>query len=555
VKSLPAATLAATMRAALSRRGLSVEHAGWVAEGLLDTSLRGIDTHGIRLFPTYLAELDGGRSRARPEMRWVGEATGRAARLLDAGGALGLVAGRTAAAEAVRLARAYGVGSVAVRNSNHFGAASVYTLAMAREGLLGLSFTNSDALVAPFHGLRPIFGTNPISMAVEGEDGELFCADFATSQVSYSKVKHHRAHGLPLEPGWAVAADGRDAARGETPGEVAALQPLGGHKGHCLGMMVEILCALLAGMPLDHELSHLYVEPFDAPRQVAHLFLAFDLAAFQSPAFFRASLSRLLRLVREQPAVDGEQVIVPGDLESAETARRRVEGIPLTEEEAAAFERIASAVPVWHPGDPVEPLRALLARGGVLAIPTESSYGLAADPRNPEGVAAVYRIKGGREKDKPLPVVVSDPGQLAGLGIDPRLPVLAPLAACWPAALTAVLPVARPLPASAGAATLAVRVPAHEGLRRLLAELGHGLTATSANRSGGAPVLDPAAAAELLAGFDAVVVDGGVLPGGPPSTLVAIEAEGPVVLRSGSFPVERLREQINAARQLLETDE
>lgn len=328
------------MRAALSRRGLSEEHAGWVVDGLLETSLRGVDTHGVRLFPTYIAELDGGRSRVRPEMAWIGDpAPRRAARLLDAGGALGLVAGRFACAEAVRLAREHGVGTVAVRNSNHFGAASVYTLAMARQGVLGMSFTNSDALVAPFHGVRPIFGTNPISLAVQGEGDDLFCADFATSQVSYSKVKHYNAQGAPLEPGWAVTADGRDAA--EEAGEVSALKPLGGHKGHCLGMMVEILCALLAGMPLDHELSHLYGEPYDEPRQVAHLFLAYDIAAFQNPAAFRASLSRLLRLVREQPAVEGERVIVPGDLESEETARRRVEGIPLTEGEAAAFERIA----------------------------------------------------------------------------------------------------------------------------------------------------------------------------------------------------------------------
>lgn len=339
MKTVPAATLDLVMRTALLRRGLSEEHAAWVVDGLLETSLRGIDTHGVRLFPTYLAELDGGRSRARPEMQWTGEAGGRAARLLDAGGALGLVAGRTACAEAVRLAREHGVGTVAVRNSNHFGAASVYTLAMARQGVLGMAFTNSDALVAPFNGVRPIFGTNPISLAVQGEGDDLFCADFATSQVSYSKVKHHRAQGIPLEEGWAVAADGQDAAR-EGAGEVSALQPLGGAKGHCLGMMVEILCALLAGTPLDHELSHLYGEPYDEPRQVAHLFLAYDVAAFQDPAAFRARLSRLLRLVREQPAVEGERVVVPGDLESEEAARRRTGGIPLTVEEAAAFERI-----------------------------------------------------------------------------------------------------------------------------------------------------------------------------------------------------------------------
>jgi L-threonylcarbamoyladenylate synthase len=190
----------------------------------------------------------------------------------------------------------------------------------------------------------------------------------------------------------------------------------------------------------------------------------------------------------------------------------------------------------------------------VLAIPTESSYGLGADPGNPVGVEAIYRIKG-RERGKPLPVVVADLAQLRDLGIDPGLPILDALMACWPAPLTAVLPIARPLPAAAGEPTLAVRIPAHDGLRRLLAQLGHGLTATSANRSGGAPVLDPQEAAELLEfERDAAVVDGGVLPGGPPSTLVAIEMSGPVVLRTGSFPVERLREQLDASQQPLEKD-
>jgi ureidoglycolate dehydrogenase (NAD+) len=218
-----------------------------------------------------------------------------------------------------------------VRNSNHFGAASVYTLAMARQGVLGLAFTNSDALVAPHGGTRPVFGTNPISMAVQGEGDDLFCADFATSQVSYSKVRHHRAHGLPLEPGWVVE------------GEETVLEPLGGHKGQCLGMMVEILCALLAGMPLDAELSHLYTPPFDEPRQVAHLFIALDVAAFRAPAAFRADLSRLLGQVRAEPAVDGERIVAPGDLEAETVAERRGRGIPLEDAEWAFFEGLRSA--------------------------------------------------------------------------------------------------------------------------------------------------------------------------------------------------------------------
>jgi L-threonylcarbamoyladenylate synthase len=204
---------------------------------------------------------------------------------------------------------------------------------------------------------------------------------------------------------------------------------------------------------------------------------------------------------------------------------------------------MTSPTPIWRWGDSKAPLLALLARGGVLAIPTESSYGLGADPWNTAGVEAIYRIKH-RERGKPLPVVVAGVEQLpslgVNLGIDRDLNIVKRLLGLWPGPLTVILPVDRPLPASAGESRLAVRVPGHEGLRELLAALGHGLTATSANRSGGEPVLDPAELPELLAGEDAMIVDGGILPGGPPSTLVAIREEGLTVLRAGRFPAERL---------------
>jgi L-threonylcarbamoyladenylate synthase len=203
----------------------------------------------------------------------------------------------------------------------------------------------------------------------------------------------------------------------------------------------------------------------------------------------------------------------------------------------------------WRWGEPVEPLAACLDRGGVLAVPTESSYALAADPWNPAGVAAIYRIKH-REAGKPLPVVAAGLHQLAGLGIAPDLPILRRLSRVWPAPVTVALPLARPLAATAaaaGAGTLAVRIPDHPRLRALLEALDRPLTATSANPSGGAPARTPEEAAALLAGEEAWVVDGGRLPGGPPSTLVAWTPAGLEVLRPGRFPEERLRELLEAA--------
>lgn len=193
-------------------------------------------------------------------------------------------------------------------------------------------------------------------------------------------------------------------------------------------------------------------------------------------------------------------------------------------------------LPRWSPAEGIGTLRKLLGRGGLLAIPTESSYGLAADPRNRSGVDAIYRVKE-RERGKALLVVAADLAQLEALGADTAAPGVSEIAAFWPAALTAILPLRAPsgLPAAAGGSTLAARIPAHRELRDLLARLGFALTATSANLAGAEPIVDPAGLDGLLAGEDAAIWDAGILPGGPPSTLVEPSPEGWKILREGAF--------------------
>jgi len=195
--------------------------------------------------------------------------------------------------------------------------------------------------------------------------------------------------------------------------------------------------------------------------------------------------------------------------------------------------------PRWRWGDDVAVLAELLDRGGILAIPTESSYGLGVDPRRRPGVESVYKIKG-RSRQMALPVVVAGIQQLPEVGVDLDEPALVLLRELWPAPLTAVLPCRPGLPAAAGGDTVAVRIPAAPDLVCLLDRLQRPLTATSANLGGGRAVRDPDELETLLEGSDAVVVDGGVLPGGPPSTIVELAADGWKLLREGRFPFERL---------------
>lgn len=199
---------------------------------------------------------------------------------------------------------------------------------------------------------------------------------------------------------------------------------------------------------------------------------------------------------------------------------------------------------VWRWGDSLGIVRQTLAGGGMLAVPTESSYALATDPRSAEGVDSVYRFKA-RSGDKPLPVVIGDLVQLAMLGIDVDDPALRTLASLWPAPLSVVMPIRQPLPAAGASGSLAVRIPDHLHLVELLTNLGCPLTATSANRSGEAPVCDPIDLARKLVGWRAMIVDDGRLPGGAPSTMVALGPEGLEVLRAGRYPVAELRRRLS----------
>src|SRR5690606_28575653 len=122
--------------------------------------------------------------------------------LLDADAAPGVVAGLVAADRAAELARAQGVGLVSVVNSNHFGAASVYTLHLARRDLLGICCSNADPLMAAPGALVATLGTNPLSIAMP-TGGPPFCLDMATSQVAWGRVKSTWAADGRLPRGWA----------------------------------------------------------------------------------------------------------------------------------------------------------------------------------------------------------------------------------------------------------------------------------------------------------------------------------------------------------------
>ena len=182
-----------------------------------------------------------------------------------------------------------------------------------------------------------------------------------------------------------------------------------------------------------------------------------------------------------------------------------------------------------------------LARGEIVAYPTDTLYGLAVDPRRPDAVERLFRAKG-RPAEMAVPLIASDPQQVARCVS--RLPLLARTLAerFWPGPLTLVVGAAPALNRRllAGGRTVAVRVPDHAVARALARELGHPVTATSANRSGSTPAASAAAASGAVGRDLACVLDAGPAESTSPSTIVDARGAAPVLLRPGAVPWERV---------------
>lgn len=181
----------------------------------------------------------------------------------------------------------------------------------------------------------------------------------------------------------------------------------------------------------------------------------------------------------------------------------------------------------------------VLRGGGIVALPTDTVYGIAVSLATPGGIERLYRAKG-RSPDKAVVLLLDDAAQAARAGrITPAAAALA--AACWPGGLTLVVPqrpdVRWPEELTGGRPTIGLRVPDHEAPRALARDVGP-LPTTSANRSGEPEASDAAGIVAQLADAIDLVLDGGPAPGGPASTIVDCAGATPTIVRVGAVPVE-----------------
>ncbi len=321
----------------LSKAGVRSDVAGYVTAGLVQTSLRGVDSHGIRLLPHYLAAVKGGRINPKPNYKF--EKTSPSTCKLDADHTFGHAAGIEAAKKAVEIAKEAGSASIAVYNSTHFGAAAYYALEIAKHDMIGLSFTHADSLLKTYGGKRAFLGTNPISFAAPCEGEEPFCLDMATSVITFNKIKQLRERKISAPAGVGADSQGIETAN---PNEITMLLPVGGYKGYGLSLMVEVLCSMLTGMPYGPHISSMFADPLDKKRYLGHFIMAIRIDSFQDKEVFKKRMSRLMNELRNEPPLDKNVTVqVAGDPEKSKSQERRVKGIPIATSEYGALKKIS----------------------------------------------------------------------------------------------------------------------------------------------------------------------------------------------------------------------
>jgi L-2-hydroxycarboxylate dehydrogenase (NAD+) len=334
--------------------GVPTQDAQITADVLVQANLRGIDSHGVARLARYVNGLRDGVMFARPEEKVLAETPTTLS--VDAGAGLGQPVSHRVMSQVIEKAREVGCAFGTVRNSNHYGIAGYYAMMALGEEMIGMSTTNAAVLVVPTFGRDAMYGTNPIALAVPAGEERPFVMDMATSTVPRGKLEVYHRQEKPLPMGWATDERGvptTDAGRvldSFTRRAGGGLLPLGGageelsgYKGYGMGIMVEILSAVLPGAAF---LTSVY--PKDAngkplPANLGHFFGAWRLDAFRPAGEFKSDMDRLIRELKGGKLAEGaSRIYVHGEKEFEMAERRSEEGIPLGAKVETSLKQIAA---------------------------------------------------------------------------------------------------------------------------------------------------------------------------------------------------------------------
>lgn len=320
----------------LSSAGLPQEDAQLVAASLVDANLRGVDSHGVSRIPIYVKRLQLGLVNTRPDVRVVKENGG--AIVVDGDNGMGqVVMQRSLQLAQERLPSASTV-SVAVRNSNHYGAGAYFAKKAVAENAAMFLYGNAPATMSAWGGRERFLGTNPYTFGVPAGSREPMILDMATSVVARGKIILAEQLGEQIPEGWAVDINGDPTTEPEAA-LAGSVLPFGGPKGYGIALMVEVMAAMFSGASSGPEIGDLY-DDLGRPQGVGAFFTLHDVGAFQPMGQFGRRMESLIDAIKHSGPEDRE-VLIPGELEARASLRNQEQGVAVPEAVIAELEKLS----------------------------------------------------------------------------------------------------------------------------------------------------------------------------------------------------------------------
>ena len=325
--------------------GSRPEEAARVAKSLVEANLMGHDSHGVIRIPEYVGRIESKDINLASSPQTVVETESLA--VIDGDWGWGQVVARLAMEVAIAKASTSAVGVVSVRNCCHIGRVGEWPAMAAERGMVAMIFVNGHGgggLVPPWGGRERRLSANPIAAAVPRPDGEPIVMDISTCAIAEGKIRVALHRGAALPPDCIVDAEGQpstDPADFYGPPE-GALLPIGRHKGFALALITDILAGALSGAgcasPGDHRPGN------------GFLVIVVNVQKVRPGDGYDADVKELVEWIKSSALAPGfDEILVPGEPEARERARRASDGIPIADETWRQITEIASRYKIEAP--------------------------------------------------------------------------------------------------------------------------------------------------------------------------------------------------------------
>ena len=317
--------LKAAVAAIMQGEGVPEGDAEIVADSLVQADLTNLQSHGVQRVKFYTDSMELGGTSAVCHMKQISDSPSCA--LLDAQGALGIVAAYRAMELAIQKARQTGIGMVNVRNSNHCSCTAYYIRMATRENMLGIVSSNAPKSMAPWGSREKYLGTTPLAVGAPTH-GDPVRVDMATSGVARGKIILADKKKEPIPEGWAIDVDGHPTTDAAKALEGCVL-PFGGAKGSGIAMMIDIFSGVLSGAAYGSHINSPFTHP-EVPMNTGHSMIAIDISTFQDVESFLTTMDTYRNEVKGLKKAAGvDEIYMPGEIECNNYRRNLETGIRL----------------------------------------------------------------------------------------------------------------------------------------------------------------------------------------------------------------------------------